>query len=156
MLERFATGVASLIFAIASVASAQSAATKKDIPTIAKSAKRAIVTIVMANDDKPIALGTGFLVRPEGVIVTNYHVIARGNVAVVKFADGTVLPVDGVLATDKFSRSRYPQDSRENLPNANAGQLGPNPSRRRNCGDWQSRRLGTDSFERHLERNSKR
>jgi hypothetical protein len=34
--------------------------------------------------------------------VTNYHVIATGNVAVVKFADGTVVPVDDVLATDKF------------------------------------------------------
>jgi serine protease Do len=41
-------------------------------------------------------LGTG------GTIVTNYHVIAKGNVAVVKFADGMVLPVDGVVATDKF------------------------------------------------------
>jgi serine protease Do len=47
-------------------------------------------------------MGTGFLVRPDGAIMTNYHVIAEGNVAVVKFADGTILPVDGVLATDKF------------------------------------------------------
>lgn len=77
--------------------------TRKDIPAIARAAKGAIVTIVMANDDKPIALGTGFLVRPDGVIVTNYHVIATGNVGVVKFVDGTVSPVDGVLATDKVS-----------------------------------------------------
>ncbi len=34
--------------------------------------------------------------------MTNYHVIAKGNVGVVKFADGAILPVDGVLATDKF------------------------------------------------------
>jgi hypothetical protein len=33
--------------------------------------------------------------------VTNYHVIATGNLAVAKFADGTILPVDGVLAADK-------------------------------------------------------
>jgi hypothetical protein len=56
----------------------------------------------MANDDKPIATGTGFLVRQDGVIVTNYHVIETGNVAVVKFSDGTALPVDGVLASDKL------------------------------------------------------
>jgi len=55
---------------------AQSVPARKDIPAIAKAAKEAIVTIVMANDDKPIALGTGFLVRQDGVIVTNYHVIA--------------------------------------------------------------------------------
>ncbi len=42
------------------------------------------------------------MVTADGVIVTNYHVIATGNVGVVKFADGTILPVDGVLATDKF------------------------------------------------------
>jgi hypothetical protein len=36
-------------------ASAQSARPKQDIPTIAKSAKEAIVTIVMQNDDKPIS-----------------------------------------------------------------------------------------------------
>ena len=80
---------------------AQSAPIRKGIPEIAKGAKGAIVTIVMANDDKPIARGTGFLVRSDGAIVTNYHVIATGNVAVVKFADGTILPVDGILATDK-------------------------------------------------------
>jgi len=77
------------------------APSRKDIPTIAKAANGAIVTIVMANDDKPFALGSGFLVSPEGVIVTNYHVIAEGNVAIVKFPDGTALPVDGVLAADK-------------------------------------------------------
>jgi hypothetical protein len=74
---------------------------RKDIPSIAKAANGAIVTIVMANGDKPIATGTGFLVRTDGVIVTNYHVIQEGNVAVVKLSDGTALPVDGVLAADK-------------------------------------------------------
>src|ERR1700676_5524337 len=80
---------------------AQSAAPRKDIPSIAKAASGAIVTIVMANNDKPIARGTGFLVSSDGVIVTNYHVIANGNTAIVKFSDGTTLPVDGVLVTDK-------------------------------------------------------
>lgn len=83
-------------------AAAQSAPPRRDIPTIAKSAKGAIVTIVMADDEKPIALGTGFLVNPDGAIVTNFHVIAKGSVGVVKFADGAIFPVDGVLATDKF------------------------------------------------------
>lgn len=126
MVNGFAAKLVSLIFIVAGVAAAQaaprpaqsakppfdpdaptqivpapSAPIRKGIPEIAKAAKEAIVTIVMANDDKPIALGTGFLVRPDGVIVTNYHVIAAGNVAVVKFADGTVSPVDGVLAADK-------------------------------------------------------
>ena len=90
-----------LISFAASISVAQSPSAMKDIPTIAKSAKEAIVTIVTANNDEPIALGSGFLVSSDGTLATNYHVIASGNVAVVKFADGTVLPVDGVLAIDK-------------------------------------------------------
>jgi len=77
------------------------ASPRKDIPTIAKAANGAIVTIVMADNDKPIAQGTGFVVAPDGVIVTNYHVIANGNVALVKFSNGAVFAADGVLAADK-------------------------------------------------------
>lgn len=102
MVRRFEVKLLSLIFIAGGVVAAQSPPPKKDIPTIAKAAKGAIVTIVMANDDRPIARGTGFLVRADGAILTNYHVIATGNVGVVKFADGSILPVDGVLATDKF------------------------------------------------------
>jgi Trypsin-like peptidase domain len=98
----FAIKLVSLIPVIPIVAAAQSGPPRKDIPAIAKAANGAIVTIVMANDERPIARGTGFLVRADGTIITNYHVIATGNVAVVKFADGTILPVDGLLATDKL------------------------------------------------------
>ena len=79
----------------------QSALPTKDIPAIAKAANGAIVTIITGANDKPIAQGTGFLVSADGVIVTNYHVIETGNVAIVKFPDDTAFPVDGVLATDK-------------------------------------------------------
>ena len=73
---------------------------RKDIPTIVKAANGAVVTIFVKAGDTRIE-GTGFLVSPEGAIVTNYHVIKTGDVAVVKFPDGTVLHVDGVLAADK-------------------------------------------------------
>lgn len=99
MLKDFATKLLSLIFVAAGVVAAQSA--RKDIPAIAKAANGAIVTIIMANNDKPIAQGTGFLVSADGLVLTNYHVIETGNVAIVKFPDGTALPVDGVLASDK-------------------------------------------------------
>ena len=82
-------------------ADAQSALPRKDIPAIAKAANGAILTIITAANDKPIAQGTGFLVSADGVIMTNYHVIATGNVAIVKFPDDTAFPVDGVLAADK-------------------------------------------------------
>jgi S1-C subfamily serine protease len=102
--ENMSDWVATPVVQPARLAKAQStplAPRRKDIPSIAKVAKGAIVTIVTAVDDKPIALGTGFIVSPDGVIVTNYHVIKTGNVAATKFADGSILEVDGVLAADK-------------------------------------------------------
>src|SRR6266481_5200466 len=101
MRRRFAIKFLSLIPVISIAAAAQSAPPRKDIPTIAKAANGAIVTIITATNDKPIAQGTGFLVSADGVIVTNYHVIETGNVAVIKFPDDTAFLVDGVLATDK-------------------------------------------------------
>jgi hypothetical protein len=101
MAKGLAMKLLPLTFIVSGVVAAQSVPSRKDIPTIAKAANGAIVTIVTADNDKPIARGTGFLVKPDGVILTNYHVIENGNVAIVKFSDGTILPVDGVLAADK-------------------------------------------------------
>jgi Trypsin-like peptidase domain len=102
MVTRSLIRLLSLMFVVTNVVAAQSATPKKDISEIARTAKGAIVTIIMAKNEKPIARATGFLVKSDGTIVTTYHVIAKGNVAVVKFADGMVVPVDGVVATDKF------------------------------------------------------
>jgi hypothetical protein len=52
-------------------------------------------------DDNPIAQGSGFFVSKDGIIITNYHVIAEGSSAVVKLPDGAFYVVDGVLASDK-------------------------------------------------------
>jgi hypothetical protein len=40
-------------------------------------------------------------VTKDGIIVTNYHVIAEGTSAVVKLPDGAFYVVDGILASDK-------------------------------------------------------
>jgi len=81
---------------------AQSAPPRKDIPTIAKAANGSIVSIIMSGDDgKPIAQGTGFIVSKEGLIVTNYHVIAEGSSAVAKLPDGAIYILEGVVASDK-------------------------------------------------------
>lgn len=97
----FPSVVFPLTLLFAGTVAAQSTPVRKDIPAIARAAKGAIVTIVMGNGDQPIAQGTGFLVSTDGVIVTNYHVIENGDVAIVKFPDGDAFPVDGVLAADK-------------------------------------------------------
>ena len=101
MDRRFVTKFLALVLFFPAVVTAQSAPPRKDIPTIAKAANGAVVTIITAINDKPIAMGTGFLVSPTGLIVTNYHVIKTGNVAVVRFPGGADFAVDGVLAADK-------------------------------------------------------
>ena len=82
---------------------AQSVPPRKDIPTIAKAANGAIVSIVMSKDGQPLAQGSGFLVSKDGLVVTNYHVIAKGSSVVVKLPDGAVYAVDGVVASDKVA-----------------------------------------------------
>lgn len=104
-----------LIFVTCTTAAPQSRPPRKDIPMIAKTAKRKVVLVVVGGDKEPIAAGTGFVVSEWwgqvtvgdkflhhfGAAVTNYHVIAHGKAGVVKFSDGTVLPIDGILAADK-------------------------------------------------------
>jgi Trypsin-like peptidase domain len=102
MLSRIVTRLALLISLVCGVVVAQSALPRKDIPSIAKAANGSIVSIVMSDDKgKPIAQGTGFVVSKDGLVVTNYHVIAEGSSAVVKLPDGAFYAVDGVLAFDK-------------------------------------------------------
>src|SRR5208283_2284459 len=91
-----------LMFALHVPRTNAQSAPRKDIPAIAKAANGAIVSIVMSDkDSKPIAQGSGFLVSKDGLIVTNYHVIAEGNSAIVKLPDGAFYLVDGVVASDK-------------------------------------------------------
>ena len=92
----------SLILLVAGIVAAQSAPSPKNIPAIAKAANGAVVSIIMSDTDgQPIAQGTGFLISKDGRIVTNYHVIASGSSAIVKFPDGAFFLVDGVLEADK-------------------------------------------------------
>ncbi len=57
-------------------------------------------------DDKPrkvSSLGSGFVVDPKGLIVTNYHVIKDADEISVKFSDGRKLKVIKVLGRDQKS-----------------------------------------------------
>jgi S1-C subfamily serine protease len=91
-----------LLSAFVSVAAAQTAPPRKGIPAIAKAANGAVVSIVMSDEGgKTIAQGSGFFVSKDGLIVTNYHVIAEGSSAVVKLPDGAFYIVDGVRTFDQ-------------------------------------------------------
>jgi S1-C subfamily serine protease len=102
MSARFTMNLLCLIFIVARVG-AQTAPPRKNIPTIARAANGAILSIIMSDKGgRAIAQGTGFFVSKDGHVVTNYHVIENGSSAIVKLPDGAFYVVDGVLASDKL------------------------------------------------------
>lgn len=68
---------------------------------IIKENSKAVVT-VMAFDknNEPVMQGSGFVVRADGAIVTNYHVISNATNIKVN-VNGTVLDVEGLILGDK-------------------------------------------------------
>ena len=52
------------------------------------------------------SLGTGFVISPDGYIVTNNHVIEDVDKITVKFNDGRELPADGRRARSRRPTSR--------------------------------------------------
>lgn len=71
------------------------------IPAIVERAQGAVVLVRGSSSDGATTYdGTGFLVSADGIVVTNYHVIAHDATAVVKLPNGAYFPVEGVLATD--------------------------------------------------------
>ena len=64
--------------------------------------------------------GTGFVVRPSGIIVTNQHVVANAERVVVTLADGTDLPAT-VLGEDPLTDIAVLQVKRQGLPTVSTG-----------------------------------
>ena len=72
-----------------------------DADKIFKENSKAVVVVVTLDEKgEPLSQGSGFIVRPDGAVVTNYHVISEAKDIKVKVG-GKVLDVEGVLYTDK-------------------------------------------------------
>ena len=67
--------------------------------------------------------GTGFVIRPNGIIVTNQHVVVNAERVVVTLADGTDLPAT-VLGEDPLTDIAVLQVKRQGLPTVRPGRSG--------------------------------
>ena len=65
-----------------------------------ENSKAVVVIMTYDNRGNPFMQGSGFIVREDGAIVTNYHVIAKAKDIKVKVG-GKVLKVEGLLHLDK-------------------------------------------------------
>jgi serine protease Do len=74
----------------------------RTISDIAHDSLKAVVTIVTADAaGRTLEQGSGFIVSADGKIVTNHHVIAGADSAIVKLSDGGIYGVEGILGDDK-------------------------------------------------------
>ena len=74
---------------------------QSDFSTLVNKIIPSVVVINVFNrDGKWRGGGTGFFVKEEGLLVTNYHVIDGKVRAVAKLSNGEFLPVEGVLSED--------------------------------------------------------
>jgi serine protease Do len=64
--------------------------------------------------------GTGFIIRPNGIIVTNQHVVANATKVVVTLPDGTDLPAR-VLGEDPLTDIAVLRVERQGLPTVTTG-----------------------------------
>jgi len=76
---------------------------ERSVPELAKSSRASVVVIDAARrDGESSALGTGFVVRADGVIATNLHVIGQAGRPRVRFADDNkAYEAKAVLAYDR-------------------------------------------------------
>ena len=83
---------------LASAAESYAQATARDV---ARNGLPSVVTIVtMDPQGRETGLGSGFVVRENGVIVTNYHVIRDAAAATIRLQSGDQYHVNGVLDAD--------------------------------------------------------
>ena len=73
-----------------------------ELSHLVRNVQKAVVTIQTYNHDmQPIQIGTGFFITPDGVLITNFHVIENAYAAAVKTESGDKYWVDAVLAEDQ-------------------------------------------------------
>jgi tetratricopeptide (TPR) repeat protein len=94
-----------------------------DADKIFKENSKAVVVVVTFNEKgEPISQGSGFIVSPDGAVVTNYHVISNAKDIKVKVGD-KILDVEGLIYTDKENDLVILKIKGEKLPVVKLGDI---------------------------------
>ena len=95
-----ATSCITLLITLAA-SPARTQQTPPNLSDLVKSSVDAVVLIVVNDENgKSIAEGSGFIISPDGKIVTNHHVVGGAHSATVKLNNGAFFPVEGIVADD--------------------------------------------------------
>ena len=85
----------------------QSQDRERSIAEIVKSSIDAVVLVVVSDAaGKEVGQGSGFIISPDGKIVTNYHVIEGADSAIVKLSNGAFSPLMESWLQAKMTTSR--------------------------------------------------
>lgn len=96
--------------------------TNSSISEVAKQHSKSIVLIVAQDKNgRELVTGSGFIVKPEGTIVTNCHVIIGAYAASVRTADGDIYDAVFVADTDKRKDLAVLKIKALNLPTSKLG-----------------------------------
>ncbi|MBI5043903.1 MAG: tetratricopeptide repeat protein [Nitrospirae bacterium] len=94
-----------------------------DAGRIFKENNKAVVVVVAFDEKgKPISQGSGFIVRHDGAIVTNYHVISNAKGIAIKASD-KVLEVEGFIYMDKENDLVILKAKAKDLPTVKIGDI---------------------------------
>jgi S1-C subfamily serine protease len=111
-------------FLVAQLTVAVPYSASQDVAAVVKQSSDAVVLIVIADSTgTETALGSGFLVSPDGKVVTNYHVLSGAHSAIVKLSNGAMFPAAGVLAFDAEQDLAIVKVNGKNLPFLNLADI---------------------------------
>lgn len=76
------------------------------IPDIVLKQKKAVVTIYINDKDgNQVATGSGFVIDPNGIIATNFHIVSKwleaDNTILFKMENGSFYPVEALISFDE-------------------------------------------------------
>jgi hypothetical protein len=109
--------IGATVVGLAAIPVRSEAAELLDVPKVVKETQDAVVFITALDKaGKPQKVGTGFFVLPDGLLVTNYHVIKGAASLLVHLNNGAMFFVDKVVFADAEKDFAFLQVSGRNLP----------------------------------------